>query len=169
MSQTVVGKLNKAFGIKGFIKVIPDSAFAEDLKNNDVWFVQRGKDLIPYFVESISHDPHFLVKFEDVDSPETAKDITGCSILLRDKDIAIQTAEDDSDLDKLVNFIVENEGEVIGSISRIEEFPQQLMAFVEHKNMEIMMPLTPHFIIDIDIESKRLSVELPKGFLESQL
>lgn len=169
MSQTVVGKLNKAFGIKGYIKVVPQKPFISDLKKSDVWFIEKGNATIPYFVECIEEVPHFLIKFEDIDSPEAAKNITGCQILLRDKDISIQTEEEESDLDKLVNFNVENDGVNIGKIIKIEEFPQQLMAFVENDNVEFMLPLTPEFITDINLDTKRLYVNLPVGFVESQL
>ena len=169
MSQTAVGRLNKAFGVKGHIKVVPQKPFIEDLKNSSVWFIQKGRDSIPFFVESIEDEPHFLVKFEDVDNPESAKDITGCTILLRDQDITIKTNDTENDLDKLVNFSVEHAGEVIGVIDRIEEFPQQTMAFIHRDSREIMMPLTPEFILQIDLDEKRIIVDLPGGFVESQL
>ena len=168
MSHTVVGKLNKAFGIKGHVKVVPLNQFESDLKKGTVWFIKRGTETLPYFVESIEETPHFLVKFEDVDSPEDARKITGCSILLRDKDISIQV-EESNDLDKLIDFTVEKDNEKLGKIVRIEEYPQQLMAFVENDHSTFMMPLTPEFIVDISLEAKKLSVDLPLGFIESQL
>lgn len=169
MNQTKVGKLNKAFGIKGYIKVIPEKPFISDLQNSSIWFIQRGKEVIPYFVENIENDPHFLIKFEDIDTPEAAKTITGCPILLRDKDITIKSEEIENDLDKLVGFDVINDRNKIGTIIRIEEFPQQLMAFVDNGSIELMMPLTPEFIVDIVLENKTLEVSLPEGFMESQL
>jgi len=169
LSHTVVGRLNKSFGVKGLIKVIPQKPYIADLKGSPIWFIQRGKDVIPYFVETIEEEPHFLVKFEDVDNPESAKNITGCSILLRDKDITIKKVEGENDLEKLVNFVVENKGENIGVIDRIEEFPQQMMAFIKKDNTELMMPLTPEFIKEIDPIDRIISVDLPQGFLESQL
>ena len=168
MNQTVVGKLNKAFGIKGFIKVIPQDGYISDLKNCDTWFIERGKDRIPYFVESIQEDPHFLIKFEEIDSPEDAKIITGCPISLRDSDINTKVSKEENDLDNLLNFSVEQNGVSLGEIVRIEEFPQQLMAFIANGNIDIMMPLSPDFIIDIDMSGKILKVDLPEGFIESQ-
>lgn len=169
MGHTIVGKLNKAFGVKGHIKVVPQKAFISDLKKSDVWFIQRGNDIIPYFVESIEEDPHFLVKFEEMDSPEVAKGITGSTILLRESDITIQTEENENDLEKLIGFAVENHGVEVGIIDRIEEFPQQLMAFIQDGDNEIMMPLTADFMEDILIDDRRLIVALPDGFIESQL
>lgn len=168
MSQTLVGKLNKAFGIKGFIKVVPQKAFKSDMVKSDVWFVKRGNDTIPYFVESTMDDPHFLVKFEEVDSPEDARKITGCDILLRDKDISIHTDQVEDDLNKLVGFTVVDKEIELGVITRIEEYPQQLMAFMIHANVEIMMPLAPEYILDLNIEEREITVDLPSGFIESQ-
>ena len=169
MGHTVVGKLNKAFGVKGHIKVVPQKAYLSDLQQSDVWFIQRGTDVIPYFVESIENDPHFLIKFEDIDSPEAAKNITGCTILLRESDITIETTGFENDLDKIIGFTVVDKEIELGLIVRIEEFPQQLMAFVIMEESEIMMPLTPEFIEDILTDTKRIIVSLPEGFVESQL
>lgn len=168
MSKTVVGKLNKAFGVKGYIKVVPLKPYIADLNKCDTWFIERGNDHIPYFVESIEEDPHFLVKFEEIDAPEDAKVITGCSILLRDKDITIEKVDHSSDLDKLVNFKIEENGNSLGKIIRIEEFPQQTMSFIDNGVFEFMMPLTPDFIEDIDLENRVISVNLPEGFVDSQ-
>ncbi|MEM9545991.1 MAG: ribosome maturation factor RimM [Bacteroidota bacterium] len=169
MSHTPAGRLNKAFGIKGFIKVVPQKQFVEDLRKSSVWFIQKGTDTIPFFVELIEEEPHFLVKFEDVDNPESAKSITGCTIFLRDKDITIKADESETDLDKLIHFSVEDKNKVIGVIDRIEEFPQQTMAFIQIDGKDIMMPLTPEFIMEINVDEKRMMVDLPEGFLESQL
>ncbi len=43
------------------------------------------------------------------------------------------------------------------------------MAFVKDKEVEFMMPLTPEYIVDIDLNSKKLIVDLPDGFVESQV
>lgn len=168
MNRTKVGKLNKAFGVKGLIKVVPDKGFEEDLKKCDVWFIQRGKDVIPYFVEFFEEVPHFMIKFEDVDSPESAKSITGCPVFLKNTSISFQKEDGEEDLEKLIGFEVENSGTVLGVITNIEQYPQQLMAFIEGENSEILMPLSPEYILDIDLENRRLLVDLPEGFVESQ-
>ena len=169
MGYTSVGRLNKSFGIKGYIKVIPDPNFISDLERSTVWFVQKGKEVVPFFVESIEHEPHFLVKFEDINDPESAKHITGSTLVLRSKDITVTKPTGENDLAKLVNFRVVNGNDWIGNIVSVEEFPQQLMAIIAKEKIELMMPLTPEFIIDIDLEKSTIYVELPEGFVESQL
>lgn len=168
MEYITVGKLNKSFGTKGEIKVVPLKAYASDLRAKDVWFISKGSEVIPYFVEYLNEETHFLVKFEDVNAPEIAKNITGCPIQLRAKDITIQNEDPENDLDKLVGFAVIAENSIIGTINEIEEYPQQLMAFVqlEDEEKQIMIPLSPDFIQFINIETREIEMVLPEGLLD---
>lgn len=163
-----IGRLNKTFGIKGYIKVVPQKQFKEDLLQSDVWFIEIGRDKVPFFVQKIENEPHLMVKFEDVDSPEEAKKITGSNIYLRDKDIAVQPTKNEDDLLKMVGFEIIQEENSLGIIGSIEEYPQQIMAMVSSKDGDFLMPITPEFIIDIDVSNKALYVNLPQGFIESQ-
>jgi len=168
-----VGKLKKSFGTKGFIRVYCEKVYAADLEKADVWFVEHGNESIPYFVDKIQNEGELMVKFEDIDSPETAKKITGSSLYLRSKDISFDKVdqEEGEGLDKLKGFLSFNMDEEIGEILAIEEYPHQVMAIIADSNSEkdILIPLTPEFIIDIDIDGKRVIFELPEGLLESQL
>jgi 16S rRNA processing protein RimM len=171
LEYITVGKLNKSFGTKGQIRVVPEKAFKSDLENNEVWFVEKAGNLIPYFVESLDESVHFLVKFEDVDAPETAKKITGCILKLRKKDVSYKEDIEGNDLDKLVGFNIKTEaGQIIGKIQSIEEYPQQLMAIIMDDNQNrLLIPLASEFMIDLDVSNSLLIMNLPEGLIESQL
>ncbi len=171
MEYITVGKLNKSFGTKGQIRVVPEKAFKSDLENCDVWFVEKAGHLIPYFVESLDESVHFLVKFEDVDAPETAKEITGCILKLRKKDVSYKEDIEGDDLDKLVGFTIKTEsGQIIGRIQSVEEYPKQLMAIlIDDKQNRILIPLVSEFMKDLDVTNSLLIMNLPEGLIESQL
>lgn len=171
MEYITVGKLNKSFGTKGQIRVVPEKAFKSDLEKSDVWFVEKAGNLIPYFVEYLDQSVHFLVKFEDVDAPEIAKEITGSVLKLRKKDISYKEDVEGDDLDKLVGFTIKTEnGNSIGIIESIEEYPQQLMAIVKDEDSnQILIPLASEFMLDLDATSSILTMSLPDGLVESQL
>ncbi len=171
MDYITVGKLNKTFGTKGQIRVVAEKAFKSDLEACDVWFVEKSGSVIPYFVESLEESVHFLVKFEDIDGPESARSITGCTLKLRKKDVKYQNAEDENELDKLVGFTIQTEdGAQIGTIQSIEEYPQQLMAIViDNSDNQLLIPLASDFMIDMNIEEAIIIMQLPDGLLESQL
>ena len=80
MEFVKVGRLNKAFGTKGQIKVISDEVYEDDLLGAVIWFVEKSGGYVPYFVESAELGNNFLVKFEDIPSPEAAKSITGAHL-----------------------------------------------------------------------------------------
>ena len=168
MDKIEVGRLNKAFGVKGFIKVVAQNAFTTDLMKCDVWFIQKGKDSIPYFVETIKEDPVLLVKFDDINSPEEAKVITGCPIFLKADKISADVDAIENDFNKLKGFTVFHDDNSLGKIDRVEEFPQQHMAFVIFENRELMIPLLPEFIAEINPAERTMVVQLPDGFIESQ-
>jgi 16S rRNA processing protein RimM len=170
LEYITVGKLNKSFGTKGQIRVDADSAFKSDLIKSDVWFVEKSGTVIPYFVESLDDNAHFLVKFEDIDAPELAKKITGSILKLRKSDISIKDHIEENELDKLLGFSIQSKsGDTVGKIQSIEEYPQQLMAIVtDDAERRFLIPLASEFMIDLDIEKSILIMSLPEGLIESQ-
>jgi len=167
-----VGKLNKAFGIKGQMRVVVTKAFESDLRSADVWFIEKGGEVVPYFVDGLEDAASLLVKFEDIDSPESTKKLSGGAILLRAGDVTVnEDPEEDSTLDKLVGFEVHTQEFLIGEITSIEEYPQQMMAFIRLADADdvIMIPLNPEFIVDIDVQERIVEMDLPEGMVDVQL
>jgi len=69
-----------------------------------------------------------------------------------------------------VGFEVHTEEFYIGTIISIEEYPQQMMAFIRlAEGEEIMVPLSPAFIVDIDVEQRIVDMNLPDGMVDVQL
>ena len=171
MKYVSVGKLNKSFGTKGQIKVVVTKAYESDLRAADVWFIDKGGEIVPYFVDGLEDAANLLVKFEDIDSPEATKKISGGAILLRTKDVTVnEDPKQDNSLNKLVGFEVHTEEFFIGTIISIEEYPQQMMAFIRlAEGEEIMVPLSPAFIVDIDVEQRIVDMNLPDGMVDVQL
>lgn len=166
-----VGKLNKTFGTKGQIKVAPSERYQADLERCDVWFIDSGAGEVPYFVEDINQSAHFLVRFEDIDSPEKARKITGNTIKLRASDVtAVKEVPGDDDLQFLSGFkIFDDKDAFVGVISRIEEYPQQLMAMVDTGDSEVMVPLVEAYITEVDTDSSTIFMILPEGLIDTPL
>lgn len=163
-----VGKLNKTFGTKGQIKVSPTERYQADLEKSDVWFIDSGAGEVPYFVEDINHSTHFLVRFEDIDSPEKARKITGNTIKLRASDVTAVKDVAEDDLQFLSGFkIFDDKDTFVGVISRIEEYPQQLMAMVDTGDSEVMVPLADAYIIKVDADTAQIIMVLPEGLIEN--
>lgn len=164
----VIGKTYKAVGLKGELKFQIDDPYVEDFDAANVVYLKVMGNPLPYFIESVKADKTPLIKFEDVNSPEEAKLITTCDIMMKASDLKNTTEEfneDDYSWLKGFNIHEEEKGEV-GKIIEVIEFPQQEMALVDFKGQEIYIPLNEAFISEIKEQSKVIIMKLPEGLLD---
>lgn len=167
-----IGITRKPFGVAGQIKISVATQYLEDLMAAEMVLLEMSGQQVPYFVENIRLTADVIAKFEEVDSKEAAAKIVSKPIYLRESDLLppdqkAMTAKPDDPSQRYLDFILEDVhlGR-IGPIIRIEEYPQQDMAFVAYKDTEVMIPLHDRFILEADADGKRLVVELPAGILE---
>lgn len=169
---TAIGKLGKSHGVKGEVKITVEDRYWEDFEEAEVVFVeQRGKPT-PYFVESIRGANGQIVKFEDVDSPEDANIYLHMKILyLRKQDILLEQertyiTEEELEYGRVKGYTMQDKQlGLIGEVEEIEGFPQQEMAYVSRGKSNVLIPLIPVFIVEIDDKNKLIKMDLPEGLL----
>ncbi len=170
MEQLVkIGYAQKPHGLNGEIKVFVEEMYEEDFDLCDtVFFNIKGKQL-PYFVESIRIGNATIVKFEDVDSKEKAMEIQGKELSIRKVDILDadeRTLPASENYTYLQGYLLLDEE--IGQIAIIEEvidMPQQEVAAVTYQEKEVLIPLHPSLIVNIDKDKKEILMNLPVGLL----
>jgi len=167
-----VGYTRKPFGVNGQLKLKVEPNFQEDVLKADVLFIAIDGQQVPYFVDNFQEAGELVVRFEDVESREQAAKLVSRPVFLRAVDIippedkAMPVKNIQSHL-KYLHYQVEevNLGK-IGQVVRIEEYPQQEMAFVAYEGREVMIPLHPSFVVSEDKELRILVLKLPEGILE---
>ena len=167
---TEIGYTKKVHGLQGEIKVNVKDKYLEDFLMANCVFLDLNGSIIPHFVESVRNTKHILVKFEDVDGIGDAEKISGKKILLRDQDL-IPEAEKMLELEVLEYAFAEGfelreqkKGR-IGVIRAVEDFPQQEMAVVDKGEEDILIPMIPQFIVEINKEEEYILMELPDGLV----
>lgn len=164
---TEVGRLFKAHGVKGELKCSIEVEYLEDVLKQGLIYVSEGSNDIPYFIENIRSSDPFLVKLETVDTKEDAVRLAHKPIRVHTK-ILSRIIVEESDLEyhfvKGYKVIDTDQGEV-GVVDRIEEYPQQEMAFVIKDDNEFLIPLHEAMIKKIDKEASVIHMELPDGLL----
>ncbi len=172
MEVIQVGKVHKVHGIRGWLKIsfsypltalwvdeLPPLLLGTETKN------------LPYFPEELSatsDEQYFLVKFEDIDTPEAA-------VLLPGKDIFMQlgreqeffvTDQEESAFDFVIGYMLLSEtGEFIGTIDDIEAMPAQDLAKVHYRGKEVLVPLADELVLAVDHKAKTIKVTIPDGLL----
>ncbi len=166
---TAVGYTQKSHGVKGEIKIKLQPEFINNVLDAEILFINRHGKIIPFFLEDIKAiGKLYIAKFEDVDSPEQATQISSSEVLLPADAIQIEEEElQELEYHFIQGFEVHDEEKgLIGTIKEILEYPQQEMAVVFFGKKEILIPLHEDLIIELDEEKKRIRFELPEGLLD---
>ncbi len=163
-----IGHTRKTYGLTGALKLDVRDQFLDDLFQATAVFLSLHGKLIPYFVEEVIEDPHLLIKFEEVDSPEQARDLTNAEIFMRSAELTSTSPvseEGQTDWEMLEGWMIYDGEEAVGQIIEVQEFPQQMMALVEYQGRDILIPLNETFLKSIDEKQQHIKMTLPEGLL----
>lgn len=164
-----VGHTGKPHGIQGALKLVVKERYERDVLQANVLFVEvKGKPL-PFFVEDLSIGNAWIVKFEDINTPESAAGLSGKGLLLRSQDLLPSENDPDAEPDYALYIgyeLVDAELGPIGLIEDVYDLGAQSLAGVRYQGREILVPLHRELVRAIHDDVKELVMNLPKGLLE---
>ncbi|WP_396173580.1 ribosome maturation factor RimM [Flavobacterium sp.] len=166
-----LGKIAKKFSFKGEVLVYLDTDEPELYENMESVFVEFNNNLVPFFIESSSlHKNDFLrVHFEDIDNEEEADNIIGCAIYLPLSMLPKLTGNKFY-FHEVIGFEIEDKRiGVFGKIVSINDVSAQPLFEVLNGNVELLIPMIDHFLVEIDRKNKKVIMDLPKGLVEMYL
>ncbi|MFM8372628.1 MAG: ribosome maturation factor RimM [Bacteroidota bacterium] len=169
-----IGRVRKAHGITGEVKVSIEDRYLEDFLKNERIFIEMKSSRMPYFISSVRGESEMIVKLEEVDDRDAAIALHSKEIFLRKEDLIpddereFEPEEEDSIQYRFLNgySVTDKTTGPAGVITEVVEMPQQEMAFVLHHGREVLIPLNESLIISIDRENKTLLMDLPEGLLD---
>ncbi len=162
-----IGYILKLHGLKGGVTISIDEDTPNDFETLTTVFLLQAHQLVPYFIENISLKGNkAFVKFEDVDTAETAEQITKTAIYLP-KTERPKSGRGEFYEDEIAGFRVEDVqlGE-LGVIKEVMAAGANRLLVMEFEDREVLIPINGPFIKSINKSRKKISVELPDGFLD---
>jgi 16S rRNA processing protein RimM len=169
--QLRVGRLTKAHGLKGAIKLelytddperrfVPGAEFSLQVPESSPW---HGKHLT--LRELRWYNNHPVGFFEGVDD-RTAAEALVKAILWVD-----QPADEESEPDawydhQLVGLAVMRDGEKVGEIVHVDHLPAQDLLVVKAGGREVMVPFVSAIVPEVDLEAGTVTVTPPPGLFE---
>jgi 16S rRNA processing protein RimM len=144
-----------------------DPETPNDFAALDAVFLANNERLVPYFIQHISvRGSKAFVKFEEVDSPEDAERISKQAIYLPKTARPKSTRGEFYD-DEVINFEVTDEtAGVLGLITEVMQAGANRLLVLMHEGKEVLIPVNSPFITSINKSKKKISVNLPEGFLD---
>ncbi len=169
-----IGFTKKCHGVKGDLKVqVEDQYFEDFAKANAIFIEVKGKH-VPYFIEKIRSGNDLLLKLEEIDSKESAHQLTSKEIflqphqILRVEERELEIPEEEKlEFEKYIGYsIIDKELGNIGEIKEVIEFPQQEMAVIFQDEKEIFIPLHQDLLEKIEEKKQYIHMNLPEGLLD---
>jgi 16S rRNA processing protein RimM len=162
-----IGFVLKPHGLKGEVTISIDEDAPNEFDELESIFLARGETMVPYFIEAISlKGEKAYVKFEDVDSADEAKAICKHALYLP-KSARPKSLRGEFYDDEITGFSVtdENQG-LLGTITEVTAAGPNKLIAVDHQGKEVLIPVNSPFIISVNKSKKKITVNLPDGFLD---
>ncbi len=172
-TQLRVGRLLKAHGLKGALKVelytdeperrfVPGAVFSLQVPTSSRW---HGKTI--ELAELRWYNGHPVAFFVDVTDRTTAESLVK-AILWVDKATAELPDEPDAWYDhQLVGLRVLRDGERVGTVARVDHLPaQDLLAVATPSGEEVLVPFVSAIVPTVDLAAGAITVTPPVGLFE---
>ncbi len=169
MEYLKLGTILKTRGLKGQVKVYSTTEFALDRykKGNNVILKNNETNEIKEFeIESFSSDGQFdYLTFKGYNTIESITPFLKYDILI---------IKEENPLPKnmyyhqdLINCEVYSDNSLIGKVIEVEEYTsKKSLRILLNNNKTLLLPFIKVFIKKVDIDNKRIDVNLIKGMIE---
>lgn len=171
-TQLRVGRLTKAHGLKGAIKLemftddperrfVPGAVFSLQVPADHAW---HGRTI--ELIELRWYNAQPVGFFKDVPD-RTAAEALAKGILWVDQDAAELPAEDNAWYDhQLVGLDVIRDGVKVGLVARVDHFPAQDLLIVKTASGEVMVPFVEAIVPSVDVTAGVVTITPPIGLFE---
>ena len=171
-TQLRVGRLTKAHGLKGAIKVelytddpagrfTPGATFSLQVPTTSEW---HGKTLELIELKWYNQQP--VAFFKGV-LDRTAAETLIKAILWVDQDLAELPAEEDAWFDhQLIGLSVVRDGVEVGTVKAIDHFPAQDLITVTTASGDVLVPFVKAIVTAVDVTAGTMTVDPPIGLFE---
>ncbi len=158
-----IGRIGKPHGVKGEVTMqVDDDVF--DRVDADCLILCVDGILVPFFMEEyrFRSDSSALIKFEDVDTMEQARELTNCEVFFPRR----QADGDDEEYtwQYLVGFDIVDAATTrrVGRIERIDDSTANVLFCLDNGTL---IPATDELVEQVDTDGHRIVMRLPEGLL----
>lgn len=166
MKKIKIGQIVRPFGLKGEVKVklftdFPELRFAIGTP----LFLTTAKGDIDVIISSFRmHQGFALVSFEGKPSIDDVEVYRNCELSIDEE--RIEHDEDEVYFFDLIDCTVVDENDVLlGMISEVIDSPAHAIIRVSREGKDVLIPYVDAFILDEDMDEKKITVRLIEGML----
>ena len=166
-SQTLyaIGKVTKAFGIKGEVVVQPmTESIARFKKLKRVYLGKQGSETVECKIECAQTEARGVrLRFEKCTDRTSAEALVG-SLLFVDEEQRIVPKKGSHFIHDVIGLqVVDEDNNSVGVVKDVLRMPAQDVYVIEQNGREWMLPAVKEFIESIDVKSRTMRVRMIEG------
>ena len=162
-----VGQIVNTTGLKGLVRVMP---FTDDIKRFEKLksiYIVKANELIEKEIQEVRYYKNMVVlKFKGIDTIEEAEKLKGLYLKIQRKD-AVKLPKNTYFIADLIGLDVYSiDGKHLGKVDDI--FPtgsNDVYVVKDSEGKQILIPAIKSVIKNIDLENKKIEVELIQGLI----
>jgi 16S rRNA processing protein RimM len=164
----VVGRFGRRHGVSGEIYIIPLSDNPGRFNKDSSFWVEVGEDWKKIKVVSsrpVGGKP--VVRIENIDTPEKARELTNEYIYIQKDDLEKLPEGTYYHFDLIGCSVEDDSRRKYGSVVDIEQYPANDVMVIESENGgRFLFPMVKRFIKDVNLEKKVIIVQPPDGIFD---
>lgn len=171
-----IGRIAKPHGLKGEMTAAVADDIFDQVADCPYFVIEMEGIFVPFFIESYNFrsDTTILLKFDEIESQESAKELAGKEIYFDRKCFSPEEAEEYAAAEKetpdLIGYeVIDRHCGDLGKIIDIDDQTENVLFIIAHHQTELLVPAADDLIIEIDDEHRTILMDLPTGLVESDL
>ncbi len=164
-----IAKVLKSVGVHGEMKLKPLTHDLDRFKKLQVvWVGADQESAVSRSIQSVRMVQNYpYVRVEGIIDPETAKTFRGEYVFVDDR----ETVQPDSGSffvhDIIGLSVVTTEGEYVGTIRDVLDFPANDVWVVDRQSKELLLPAIKDVVREVDLKLKRVVIHPMEGLLDN--
>ncbi len=164
-----LGYAIKVHGVQGELLLQLETDNPEEYKLLESVFVDvksNGK-LVPFFIEHLHlQGDRAILKLEDLNNPEDAAALKGCSFYLPLSKLP-KLKEEQFYFHEIVGFTVNDQKlGLLGKVENVYALPHQDVIAMNYRETEVLIPINKEVVTGIDRTQQHVFTNMPDGLLD---
>ena len=161
MEYIYIGEIINTHGIKGEVRIRSDFKYKKDVFKKD-FNLYIGKDKIKEVINTYRvHKNYDMVTFLNINNINDVLKYKGMNVYVNKDELSIDGILDED----IIGMMVYSNNKEIGKVSEIMKGVANDILVIEKDKNRHLIPYIDEFIINIDVENKRIDIKEIEGLL----
>lgn len=165
-----LGYITQAHGLRGEVRIHlhnPNGETILDVETVTIQSPQHPRQTL-HIQYVRDHNKGYLVKFKEANNRNDAEALKRCELFVPTSDFP-ELDEDEFYFYQLAELpVFSTTGEEIGHVKRVLPGPSYPILVVAYKKREVFVPVVESIVPTIDVEQKRIEVEMLPGLFDDE-